>query len=155
MHQQSLARILLVVDGYYPAMGGTELQVALLSAAFQARGHEVQVVVPWMFPERPREELIRGVKTTRISYPHVKGIGALVLMVKFFFWLIKNRHQYDAIHVHMVKNLATVMGLARPFLRDKVMAAKVSGAWEFEGGLLDPALRERMIKEWELIKSGF
>jgi glycosyltransferase involved in cell wall biosynthesis len=143
MHQQSLARILLVVDGYYPAMGGTELQVALLSAAFQARGHEVQVVVPWMFPERPREELIRGVKTTRISYPHVKGIGALVLMVKFFFWLIKNRHQYDAIHVHMVKNLATVMGLARPFLRDKVMAAKVSGAWEFEGGLLDPALRER------------
>lgn len=144
MQQQSLARILLVVDGYYPTIGGTELQVELLSAAFQARGHEVQVVVPWMHPQRPREELIRGVKTTRISYPHVKGVGALILMVKFFYWLIQHRSEYDAIHVHMVKNLATVMGLARPFLRDKVMAAKVSGAWEFEGGILDPALRDRL-----------
>lgn len=144
MHQQPLARILLVVDGYYPTIGGTELQVELLSAAFQARGHQVQVVVPWMHPDRPAEELIRGVKTTRIGYPHIKGIGALILMAKFFFWLLRHRAEYDAIHVHMVKNLATVMGLARPFLRDKVMAAKVSGAWEFEGGILDPALRDRL-----------
>lgn len=144
MRQQRLARILLVVDGYYPARGGTELQVELLSAAFLARGHEVQVVAPAMYTGRPAVELISGVKTTRIGYPRIKGLGALVLMMKFFFWLILHRKQYDAIHVHMVQNLATVMGLAKPFLRDKVMAAKVSGAWEFEGGLLDPALRNRL-----------
>jgi len=143
MHQQRLARILLVVDGYYPARGGTELQVELLSAAFLARGHEVQVVAPAMYTGRPAVEFISGVKTTRIGYPRIKGLGALVLMMKFFFWLILHRKQYDAIHVHMVQNLATVMGLAKPFLRDKVMAAKVSGARECEGGLLDPALRHR------------
>lgn len=142
--RQKLASILLVVDGYYPTIGGTELQVELLSAAFQERGHQVQVVTPWLESERPKVELINGVKTTRIDYPRIKGLGALILMIKFFFWLLRHRSEYDAIHVHMVKNMATVMGLAKPFLRSKVMAAKVSGAWEFEGGILDPALRRRV-----------
>ena len=64
-------------------------------------------------------------------------------MMKFFFWLLWHRKEYDAIHVHMVKNFATGMGFAKPLLRKKVMAAKVSGAWEFEGGVLDTALRHR------------
>ena len=146
--QKPLPKILLVVDGFYPTIGGTELQVELLSESFQARGHQVQVLVPWMHPERPRVEMIRGVKTTRIDYPRIKALGAAILMLKFFFWLLRHRNEYDAIHVHMVKNLATVMGMARPFLRGKVMAAKVSGAWEFEGGILDPALRDRFPWSW-------
>lgn len=148
MEQQRLPKILLVVDGFYPTIGGTELQVELLSEAFLARGHEVQVVAPWLERHRPQQELIRGVRTTRIAYPRIRGIGALILMVRFFFWLIWHRKEYDAVHVHMVKNLATVMGIARPFLRSKVMVAKISGAWEFEGGVLDPALRRRFPWSW-------
>lgn len=148
MTEQRLPKILFVVDGFYPTIGGTELQVELLSEAFQARGHDVQVLAPWMERQRPQQELIRGVKTTRIGYPRIRGIGALILMARFLFWLIRHRHEYDAVHVHMVKNLATVMGMARPFLRGKIMAAKISGAWEFEGGVLDPALRERFPWSW-------
>jgi len=148
MTEQRLPKILLVVDGFYPTIGGTELQVELLSEAFQARGHEVQVLAPWLERHRPQQELIRGVKTTRLGYPRIRGIGALFLMARFFFWLVRHRHEYDAIHVHMVKNLATVMGMARPFLRGKIMAAKISGAWEFEGGVLDPALRNRFPWSW-------
>lgn len=146
---KALPRILLVVDGYYPTVGGTELQVELLAEAFQARGHEVEVLTPWLFLDRPGVEMIRGVKTTRISYPRIRGLGAIVLMLKFFWWIWRNRHRYDAIHVHMVKNLASVMGMARPFLRGKVMVAKISGAWEFEGGLLDAGLRDRF--PWSLM----
>lgn len=140
---QTLPKILLVVDGYYPSNGGTELQVQLISEAFKKRGHVVQLVVPWMHPDRPKTEYVRGVKVTRIGYPHIKGVGAVFLMLRFFLWLFWHRHEYDAIHVHMVKNLATTMGIAKPLLRNKVMAAKISGAWEFEGGVLDPALRWR------------
>ncbi len=146
---RALPRILLVVDGFYPTIGGTELQVELLAEAFQARGHQVEVLAPWMHPERPRVELIRGVKTTRIGYPRIKGLGAIILMLKFFWWIWRRRDSYDAIHVHMVKNLGTVMGMAKPLLRNKVMAAKISGAWEFEGGILDPALRHRL--PWSLM----
>lgn len=144
-----LPRILLVVDGYYPTIGGTELQVELVAAAFQARGHQVEVLAPWMHPERPQVEMIRGVKTTRIDYPRIKGIGAVILMLKFLWWIWRHRNSYDAIHVHMVKNLGAAMGMAKPFLASKIMAAKISGAWEFEGGILDPALRHRL--PWSLM----
>ena len=53
MTEQRLPKILLVVDGFYPTIGGTELQVELLSEAFQARGHEVQVLAPWLERHRP------------------------------------------------------------------------------------------------------
>lgn len=149
MSNPALPKILLVVDGFYPTIGGTELQVELLSEAFKARGHAVQVVAPWLDRRRPRIEMIRGVRTTRIGYPQIRGVGALILMTRFFFWLLWHRREYDAVHVHMVKNLATVMGMAKPFLGKRVMAAKVSGAWEFEGGVLDPALRDRL--PWSLM----
>lgn len=141
--RRDLPRILLVVDGLYPSNGGTELQVKLLSEAFLRRGHDVQVLAPWLHPDRPRVEYVRGVKVTRLWYPRIRGLGAIFLMARLFVWLLVHRREYDAVHVHMVKNLATTMGMARPFLRNKVMAAKISGAWEFEGGVLDPALRER------------
>jgi len=40
----------------------------------------------------------------------------------------------------MAKNLAAVSGLVRPLLPATV-TVKISGAWEFTGGLLDPTLR--------------
>ena len=99
--------------------------------------------MPWLLPSHPKVEVFHGVKVTRIGYPHIKEVGAVILMIKVFFWLLWHRKEYDAIHVHMVKNFATVMGLAKPFLRKKIMVAKVSGAWEFDGGVLDPMLRYR------------
>ena len=50
--------------------------------------------------------------------------------------------RWIAIHVTMAKNLAAVSGLLRPLLHATVMV-KISGAWEFNGGVLDPTLRAR------------
>jgi glycosyltransferase involved in cell wall biosynthesis len=45
----------------------------------------------------------------------------------------------------MAKNLAAVSGMLRPWLPSTV-TVKISGAWEFSGGLLDPNLRRRPIQ---------
>ena len=137
------SRILLVVDGFYPGVGGSEGQVEVISEALYKAGYDVRITAPWLNRSRPLKEIIRGVPVTRITYPTIKGLGALILMLKFALKLIQERNHYNAIHVHMAKNLASVVGMVRPFLKATTVV-KISGAWEFNGGVLDPALRSNV-----------
>ncbi len=133
-------RVLMVVEGYYPSTGGAELQAGLLSRSLLAAGHHVRILTPRLDPSRPVNETIDGVAVERIAYPRVRIVGAVLLAFKFAWRLVSKRNQYDAIHIHTAKNLATVAGLLRPLLRRPIIV-KISGAWEFEGGILDPKLR--------------
>ena len=117
--------------------GGSERQVEVISEALDKAGYDVQITTPWLDRSRPLKETIRGVPVTRIPYPAIKGLGTVILMLKFALKLLRERNCYNAIHVHMVQNLASVVGMVRPFLKATTVA-KISGAWEFDGGVLDP-----------------
>jgi glycosyltransferase involved in cell wall biosynthesis len=132
-----------VVDSFYPGAGGLERQVEVISEALYKAGYDVQITTPWLNRSRPLKETIRGVPVTRITYPAIRGLGTLILMLKFALKLIRERNHYNAIHVHMAKNLASVVGMVKPFLKATTVA-KISGAWEFNGGVLDPALRSNV-----------
>lgn len=138
-------RILFVVDGRYPATGGAEKQVRLLARAFADAGHAVQVLAPRLDSRLPVADEVDGIPLTRLAYPRVRIVGAVALCVRYGFWLWRRRRAFDAIHVHMAKNLAAVSGLLQPVLGATVMV-KISGAWEFNGGILDPELRERPLQ---------
>ncbi|HYW04927.1 MAG TPA: glycosyltransferase family 4 protein [Gammaproteobacteria bacterium] len=137
-------RVLTVVDGYFPSLGGTEMQAALLSRELASRGVRVEIMAPRLLPRQALETDLHGVPLHRIPYPRIRGIGAAILGLRFAACLLRRRHDFDAIHVHTVSNLAAVAGVLRPWL-GATLVAKVSGAWEFEGGLLDPALRTRWL----------
>jgi glycosyltransferase involved in cell wall biosynthesis len=139
---ESPARILFVVDGFYPATGGAEKQVRTLARAFAAAGHTVEVVAPQLDAKLPTADAVDGLTLTRLAYPHIKAVGALILCARYGLWVWRRRDDFDAIHINMAKNLAAVSGLLRPFLPSTV-TVKISGAWEFDGGLLDPKLRSR------------
>lgn len=135
-------RVLMVVDNDYPALGGAEIQARTLSRALQARGHEVELLCYARRPGLPAHDSVDGVPVVRLRYPHWPKIGALVLLLRFAAFLLARRARYDAIHVHIAGHLAAVVGLLRPWLR-AVTLVKVSGATEFDGGLLDPAASRR------------
>ena len=142
MSGESPTRILFVVDGFYPATGGAEKQVRTLARAFAAAGHTVEVVAPQLDAKLPTADAVDGLTLTRLAYPHIKMVGALILCARYGLWMWKRRGDFDAVHINMAKNLAAVSGLLRPFLPSTV-TVKISGAWEFDGGLLDPKLRSR------------
>jgi glycosyltransferase involved in cell wall biosynthesis len=133
-------KILIVVDSVFPGIGGAEIQARLHSASFAALGHEVSVLAPLLLASHPLREMLDGVPVERIAYPKIKLLGALILCMRFALVLLMRRRQYDAIHVHTADILAAVAGIMRPFIKACV-TVKVSGAWEFEGGILDPAHR--------------
>lgn len=131
-------RLWLVIDGFYPWPGGTESQVATLARLFTQRGHSVRIIAPRLDPTKPVEETVEGIRVTRIAYPKIRGLGAVLLMLKFAAFLLQHRHEFDALHIHMAKNLAAATGAVRRWLPCPVLV-KISGAWEFDGGVLDPA----------------
>lgn len=147
----SPARILMVVDGRYPATGGAEMQARLLSRSFAAAGHRVQVLVPLLDRSLPRIDAVDGVPVVRLSYPRIKGIGAILLNVRFAYWLLKHQGEFDAVHIHMMHNLAGAAGWIKPWLKPTVIV-KVSGAAEFQGGILDPMLQGKPIHR--ILRSG-
>jgi glycosyltransferase involved in cell wall biosynthesis len=137
-------RILLVCDGKFPGYGGSELQVRVLGKAFLAAGHDVNVVSLLVNPQSVGEfDNVDGIPVQRIVYPKIKKISSLIACVKYGLFLLKNAKKYDAIHVHMVGKLAVVTGILKPFLKAK-LAAKISGAWEFHNGILDPTIQKKL-----------
>lgn len=135
-------RLLLVVDGVYPSLGGAEIQARMLARVFTEDGHDVRVLAPWLDRTRPLRETLDGVPVERIPYPRIRLLGALLLCVRFAWRLLRDRGGYDAIHVHTAENLAAIAGLLRPW-HGATVTVKVSGAYEFDGGLLDPERRHR------------
>lgn len=138
----SAMRILFVVDSFYPGKGGAESQARLLSRTLRQWGHDVTVIAPLLEADKACRDCVDGVPVIRIRYPRWRLLGAVVLCAKFARFLLANRRRYDAIHVHIAKNLAAVAGLMRPFL-NATLTVKVSGAWEFQGGILDPERRDQ------------
>lgn len=116
------------------------MQARLLASSLRAAGHQVQVLAPRLDHSSPRHDWIDGIEVTRLQYPRWRGVGALLLNLRFGAWLMRHRGQFDAVHIHMMHNLAGAAGWMRPLIGIPV-AVKVSGAAEFEGGVLDPALR--------------
>lgn len=135
-------RLLVVVDGFYPSLGGAEIQARMLCRVFAEAGHAVRVLSPWLDHTLPVRETLDGVPLERIRYPKIRRLGAVVLCLRFAWKLLRERGRFDAVHVHMAHNLAAIAGLLRPWLGAS-LTVKVSGAWEFDGGVLDPEQRTR------------
>ena len=137
-------RILMVVDGHYPATGGAEMQARLMSRVLAQRGHEVRIVAPRLDADQRTVETVDGIAVRRLRYPRVRVLGAILLDLRFAAYLLRHHGEFDAIHIHMVRNLAGAAGWLQRWVRP-TMVAKVSGADEFKGGILDPALLHRPI----------
>jgi glycosyltransferase involved in cell wall biosynthesis len=134
----------MVVDGRYPATGGAEMQARLLSRSFASAGHEVRVLVPHLDRSLPFTDKVDGIPVLRLGYPKIKGLGAILLNLNFALWLLRHQGEFDAIHIHMMHNLAGAAGWINRWLKPTLIV-KVSGAAEFQGGILDPKLMTKPV----------
>lgn len=133
-------RVLFAVDSRFPGLGGAENQALKLAVALRARGAFVEFVSPRVLSDQSLQETFHGFTIHRIDYPHIKWFGSLALMWWFAVYLRTNRQRFDAVHIHITHLLAASAGLSRRFTGLPVIT-KISGFYEFEGGVLDHAKR--------------
>jgi glycosyltransferase involved in cell wall biosynthesis len=129
-------RLLFAVDSRFPGLGGAESQALKLAVALRERGAFVEFVTPRVLASQTMEESFHGFTIKRVDYPHVRWIGSLVLMLWFARYLHANRERFDAVHIHITHLLAASAGFARRWTGLPV-TTKISGYYEFEGGVLD------------------
>lgn len=129
-------RLLFAVDSRFPGLGGAESQALKLAIALRERGAFVEFVTPRVLTSQTLEETWHGFTIKRVDYPHVRWLGSLVLMVNLGRYLRRNRHRFDALHVHVTHLMAASAGFHRRWHALPV-TTKISGFYEFEGGVLD------------------
>jgi glycosyltransferase involved in cell wall biosynthesis len=132
--------ILMVMESVFPSPGGggAESQVRTLGIELLKRGHGMQLVVPMVGggPTAPHE-LLDGIPVTRIAYPKVARLGALLMLASLAWLLFRRRHQYQVIHAHIAGNMAAVCAVIGRLLGKPVLV-KLTGMTELKGGILDP-----------------
>ena len=144
-------RILFAVDSRFPGLGGAEKQSVKLAIALREQGVHVEFVTPRIDHTQALSETFEGFNITRIDYPHIRWLGSLVVMARFARYLINNAERFDAVHVHITHLMAAAAGYARARTALPVIT-KISGFYEFEGGVLDQAARYKPLNL--LIRTG-
>jgi len=145
------ASILFAVDSRFPGLGGAESQALKLAIALREQGVHVEFVSPHIIKTRALTDTFEGFAVTRIPYPQIRWLGSIVLMMRFYRYLISNSHRFDAVHIHITHLMAAAAGFARKRSGLRVIT-KISGFYEFEGGVLDLSARFKPLNF--LIRTG-
>lgn len=131
-------RVLMVLEGPYPAQrgGGAETQVRTLTRAMRGQGMRVAVVAP-LTEHAPQSPVSRvdGVPVFRLRYPRVRLLGGPLLWMALVRFLLAHRDDYDVWHVHVARQWAVICALLGPWLGKRVVI-KIAGSWDLERGIL-------------------
>ena len=133
-------KLLFAVDSRFPGLGGAESQALKLATALREQGMHVKFVTPQISEEQALSDTFDGFNITRIPYPKVRWLGSIVVLFRFYRYLIKNSNHFDAVHVHITHLMAAAAGFARKRSGLPVVT-KISGFYEFAGGVLDLSAR--------------
>ena len=147
----------MVIDNYLPVTGGAERQVERLGKGLVKRGIDVRIVTERKEKDWKGYEVVNGLPVVRLSFPHVRLLGALILYIKLALYLFKVRREYDVIHVHIVKYLAFVGSIVGRVLNKRVVL-KFTGWEELDRGVLNEGHRKRLvfrIIDWGIRKADF
>jgi glycosyltransferase involved in cell wall biosynthesis len=107
----SVRRIVILVRGYFPVLGGTSTQTRLLAKGFQELGLSV-IVLTNRTAGAPKCECRDGVEVRRVGVAGWGRIAKLALMLSAWVWLLRRRSSIWGVNAVMDVHLAIVSRLA-------------------------------------------
>ncbi len=145
----------MLIQTFYPAIGGAEKQALNLSIELISRGIKVLVLTRKI--EGTKEtETISGVVVQRLKTIGRGHIDSLFFMISSFVYLIKHSKDYEIIHVHLASSLAIAAILAGKLLGKKVIIKMGGGKGLNEIGLSEKSGFGKMkLGFFSLTKSTF
>ncbi|MGZ9165182.1 MAG: glycosyltransferase family 4 protein [Anaerolineales bacterium] len=107
-----MPRIAMLIQKYYPHVGGAERQIQRLVPHLQTRGFEVCIITRHE-PGLSRFEMVNGAPVYRLVCPGPKPLAAFFYIGSAF--LLLSRLRPDLIHAHEVLSPASAALLAKRF----------------------------------------
>ncbi|MBI3548982.1 MAG: glycosyltransferase family 4 protein [Elusimicrobia bacterium] len=103
--------VVMVSPNFHPYVGGAEKQALELSKALREEGVWVRVLTRRK-GDLPRWETISGVEVLRLAAWGHGLVDSLVFMASSFWWLLRHRGEYHAVHVHLAGSPALSAAVA-------------------------------------------
>jgi glycosyltransferase involved in cell wall biosynthesis len=104
----------MLIQSFFPAVGGAERQALELSRSLTDRGVAVTVITRRLPGTLPEEDM-GGVRVLRLNCPGPGQAGTALFMAAVFFHLLRHRGAYDVVHVHLASSHAVAALLAARF----------------------------------------
>jgi len=102
-----------VAPRYHPHIGGVEYVVKSVAERFARRGHEVTMLCGETNMERPKEELVNGVRVVRWPiYAPGNAYHFPRIREALKRWLLDTARESDVVHFHSVHSVFTVYSLS-------------------------------------------
>ena len=118
-------RVAMIIQAYYPRLGGAERQLASLAPLLQQSGVELIVLTRRYAGHLSSFEMIRNVPVYRLPVPGPKPIAALGFSLCAL--LVLQRFKPDVVHAHELLSPATTAVMAKQILRTPVVAKVLRG----------------------------
>jgi len=96
----SRPRLVLVTPRFWPSLGGAEVMMGRLAAAFQAAGSSTTVLTPRAKPDWPPEIEQRGVHVVRLP---LRGGGRLRYRWSLARWLVSHSDEFELVYVSSLR----------------------------------------------------
>ncbi|HUY36864.1 MAG TPA: glycosyltransferase family 4 protein [Pirellulales bacterium] len=100
----SQPRLILVTRRFWPLVGGAEIVMGRLAAAFQARGLATTVLTARWQSDWPVEIEHHGVRVVRLSNPAHRVWGTWRYMQSLARWLRRHGGEFDLVYASMLKH---------------------------------------------------
>jgi glycosyltransferase involved in cell wall biosynthesis len=121
-------QILMIVRQFFPWLGGTEKQAQKLASELINMGIDVKVVTGWWMRTTKRREIVDNIPVFRnftfwnmLDLKGFRKFSGYIYIISLFFYLWKNRHHYDLIHIHKLSYHAFPGILAGKFFKKKIL----------------------------------
>ena len=111
-------RVCLVTFGFWPVVGGAEVQSEKIARLLQSLGHEVTIVTLRHYRESKRKEVLEGLPIIRVGGIYrrdgrlrIGKFGHLPVDMATFLTLWRLRHSYDVIYTVLLSPPAVMAAL--------------------------------------------
>jgi glycosyltransferase involved in cell wall biosynthesis len=94
-------RVVMLVDRYWPHVGGSETAAKLICDALQGRGYEFSVVTRNYTGTLPARETVNGVPIRRFGASRIRVWSKVQFLVGVVAHLFRRRRSYELLHVHI------------------------------------------------------
>jgi glycosyltransferase involved in cell wall biosynthesis len=118
--------VAMLIQSYYPRIGGAESNLQALIRPFAERGIQVRVLTR-RFPGMARREVVAGAPVHRLPVPGGRIAAALAFTASAVWLLARSRRSIDVIHAHELLSPTTTGILAKLLLRRPVVAHVLRG----------------------------
>lgn len=123
--------IIMVINSFFPLVGGAERQAQRISEALVNRGHKVTVLTRH---HRNLEEKvdINGVNIIRIKVGNINKIKPIIFLIKTLIFVRKNKKKIDIVHGHSLNAPGLIVALIRKYFKIPVVV-KIAGGGDKTG----------------------